>query len=134
MEFKKLQEKLENNIKDSYENGVSMLQAERLAGEFLYAMSVISSELMKVDLDSRVRKSGVKAIRAAVYLEECQKDTKKPTEAMLSAIIDSNADVLQQQNELDEAETARDELKRLFDLYDQSHIHFRTICKGAFGA
>lgn len=133
MDFKKLQEKLEDHIKDSYENGISMLQAERLAGEFLYGQLVVSTELTKLDLDSRMRKSGVKAIRAAIYLEECQKEAKKPTESMLTAIIDSNVDVIQQQNELDQIESDRDELKRLLDVYSNSHIHFRTICKGAFG-
>lgn len=128
-----MQIRLENNIKDSYESGVTLLQAEKLAGEFLHGQLIVSTELTKLDLDTRMRKSGVRAIRASVYMVESGKDTKKPTEAMLTAVLDSNSDVLEQQAELDEVESQRDELKRLLDVYSNAHIHFRTICKGGFG-
>ena len=134
MTFKELNNRLEECIKQSYEEGISMVQAERLAGEFLYAQMKVSDELKKADLDSRMRKSGVKAIRASVYLDECQKSDKKPTESTLASLIDSNSTVLSEQTDLDEAEVSRDELRRILDVYTNAHIHFRAIAKGGFGS
>lgn len=133
IEFRKMNDRLENLIREAYESGVSVLQAERLAGEFLHAQLIVSRELTNLDLDARMTKTGVKALRAAVYLEECNKESKKPTEATLAAIMDTHEGTRHMQNKLDEVESERDELKRLLDVYANAHIHYRTICKGSFG-
>src|ERR1700693_31634 len=89
---------LEGKIQASYEEGTTLEQAEKLAGEFLYAQIVVSTELKKADLNARMRKSGVKAVRAAIYLETVNNSLKRPTEAQTAAIIDSDKLVLDEQN------------------------------------
>jgi hypothetical protein len=131
--LKNLCENLETKIKNSYEAGVTMEEAERLASEFLHAQLQVSGELRKADLDSRMKKSGVKAIRAAVYLNAIKSTDRKPTEAALSSMIDSDDIVTTEQQALDEAEVERDELKRIYDVFGNAHIHFRGIAKGSFG-
>lgn len=133
MNFKQLYNKLEAKIVSSYEEGVTLEAAEKLAGEFLYAQMQTSAELKKFDLDSRMRRTGVKAIRAAIYMESASKGDKKPTEAALASMVDQHEVVQSEQNSLDTAEVERDELKRLFDVFNNAHIHFRGIAKGSFG-
>ncbi len=125
---------LEQKIAESYIDGVTMEQAERLAGEFLSAQLQVSEELKRSDLDSRMRKASLKAVRANVYLTEVSKGEKKPTEAMLSSLIDTNESVMTEQGALDEAEAERDNLKRYFDVFSQAHVHFRSIAKGSFNS
>lgn len=109
-----------------------MVEAERLAGEFLHAQMLVSGEIKKSDLSARMRKSGLKAIRAAVYTETCTASDKKPTEAMITSIIDTHEIVQSEQNELDKAEVERGELERQYDILVNAHIFFRTIAKGNF--
>lgn len=130
MTFKETCDELEGLIPDCYQNGVTLGQAESLAGRFLEAQLIVSHELTKLDLDARMRKTGVKAIRATIYLAECGKSDKKPTEGMLAALIEANPDLSAEQDGLDKAEVDRDELKRLMDVYSNAHIFFRTIMKG----
>jgi len=128
--MKELCKQLEAKIVNSYEQGVSLEDAERLASEFLYAQMQISGELKKLDLDSRMRKTGVKAVRAAIYLDIVQKSDKKPTEAQISAMLDSDQLVSGEQEALDTAEVERDDLKRYYDIFQNAHIHYRGIAKG----
>lgn len=126
-------ESLETKIQTSYEEGVTLESAERLAAEFLHAQIKISSELKNADLDSRMRKSGVKAVRAAIYLETRSKADGKPTEASIAAIIDTDKIVMDEQRSLDEAEVNRDNLERYYDIFQNAHIYFRAIARGKFG-
>lgn len=131
----KLQEQLkvlENKIQESYESGVSLDEAERLASQFLHAQLQISTELTKVDLDARMKKSGLKAIRAKAYLDIISGADKKPTEAQISSVIDSDEVVGAQQTMLDQAEAKRGELERYYDILNNAHIHYRGIAKGRF--
>ena len=132
MKFKELCDSLEAKIQDSYNEGVTLESAEKLAGEFLFAQMSVSAELKKADLSARMRKSGVKAVRAAVYIEAATKDPKKPTEAMLSSIVDTTDLVQSEQEELDKAEVERDELERFYSIFREAHVHFRGIAKGRF--
>lgn len=132
--FKELCKKLETKIQESYETGVSLQEAERLAGEFLYALIKVSDELRITDLDARTKKAGVKAIRAAVYLEAATKDPKKPSDVMLSALVDTSELVQGEQDRLDMAEVDRDALERYYNIFNQAHLHFRAIAKGSFGS
>lgn len=131
--FKDLCVELEAKIEQSYTDGIIADDAERLAGQFLYGQMAVSTELRKLDLDARMRKSGLKAIRAAVYMDAATKGDKKPTEAALSAIVDMNDIVQGEQNSLDQAEVSRDELSRYFSIFQAAHVHYRTIAKGSFG-
>lgn len=132
MKIKELLKNLEAKIQKSYEEGVTLEEAERLAGEFLHAQLVLSGELTKADLDSRMKKSGVKAIKGAIYLEIVQKAERKPTEAQLTALIDSDKIVVEQQEGLDKAEVSREELHRYYDIFLNAHIHFRNISRSKF--
>ena len=78
---------LEGKIKAAYEEGTTQPDAERLAAEFLHAQMVISSHLRKADLDARMRKSGHKAIRAAVYMGEVGKSEKKPSDTLCGVYV-----------------------------------------------
>lgn len=132
MNFKQLCDKLEAEIVQSYTEGVTIEEAEKLAGQFLHAQMQVSAELKKFDLDSRMRKTGVKAVKAAIYMDAATKPEKKPTEAMLSAIVDQHEVVQSEQTELDKAEVERDDLDRLFSVFKEAHVHFRQLSKGKF--
>lgn len=132
MSFKEMCSSLEAKIQQSYEQGTTVSEAERLSAEFLYAQILTSTELKKMDLDSRMRKSGVKAVRAAIYLDIIQKTEKKPTEAQITAQIDSDKIVIDEQGALDTAEVSRDELERYYDIFLNGHIYYRGVAKGKF--
>ncbi len=59
--FDKLCKSLESKIQQSYTDGVTLEDAEKLAGEFLGAMMAVSNELKSADLNARMRKVGEKA-------------------------------------------------------------------------
>lgn len=130
MNFKQLCEKLQSKIISSYEQGVSLEDAERLAAEFLYAQMAVSAELKKADLDSRMRKSGVKALRAAVYTDICAKADKKPTETAIESMINMDSTVSSEQDEFDKAEVERDDLERYYNIFREAHVYFRGVAKG----
>lgn len=132
MTFKQLCAELEIAIQTAYAEGVSLDEAEKLAAKFLYAQLQVSAELKKADLDAKMRKSGVKAIRAAVYISEVNKADKKPTEAYLSSYIETNEDVVTEQGALDVAEVEKAELERYYDVFANAHIYFRGVSKGRF--
>ncbi len=130
--FEKLCKSLESKIQQSYTGGVTTEDAEKLAGEFLGAMMAVSNELKNADLNARMRKVGVKAVRAAIYNDACSKADKKPTEAQLENTINLNEVVQGEQTDLDKAEVDRDGLERYYQIFREAHLHFRTIAKGRF--
>ncbi len=132
MLFTKLCQLLETKIQNTYTEGVTIEDAEKLAAEFLHAQMQVSTELRKADLDSRMRKTGVKAVKAAIYSDTCSKSDKKPTEAAIDHIINLNELVQGEQKDLDEAEVSRDDLTRYYNIFREAHIYFRGIAKGKF--
>ncbi len=132
--FNSLCSQLEAKILVAYEEGTTLEQAERLAAEFLYAQLQVSSELSKLDLSSKMRKTGVKAVKAAIYMDAATKDPKKPSDVMLQAIVDMNEVVQSEQNEFDKAEVSRAELERIYDVFLNAHIFFRGVARGNFNA
>lgn len=133
MNFKEFCETLERKIQESYTNGITMQEAERLAGEFLTAQIRVSEELKSSDLDSRMKKSGLKSIKAAIYLDIVQKADKKPTETQIASMVDSNELVTGEQTGFDEAEVNRDALERYYQIFREAHIFYRSVAKGNFG-
>lgn len=129
--LQELCQSLEASIKDAYESSVTVDDAERLAAKFLYGQMQVAQALRSQDLDARMKKSGLKAIKAAVYLAEVGKAEKKPTEAALTSLIDTDGLVQDNQNLLDTAEVDRDLLKSYFDIFNNAHIHFRGVAKGS---
>lgn len=132
MSFKQLCNNLEAKIQSTYESGVTLDVAEKLAGEFLYAQLQVSAQLKTVSLDARMRKSGVKSVRAAAYLNIVKQADKKPTETQIASMIDSDEIVGTEQQSLDKAEVDREELERYYEIFQNAHIHFRGIAKGRF--
>lgn len=126
-------ESLTLKIKSSYESGVGLEEAERLAGEFLYAQMQISDSLKVSDLDARMKKTGVKAIKAAAYMTEATKGDKKPSDTFIQAVVDQDKNVIGSQDLLDSAESERDHLQNYMNIFKEAHIHFRGIAKGRFG-
>ena len=125
-------ESLENKIKSSYEIGVTMEEAEKLAAEFLHAQLLVSNELKVVDLDARMQKSGFKAVTATVYLEIIAKSDKKPTESNIEAVINTTKLVQDSRDQLDTAEVNRDSLQNYLSIFKEAHVYFRGIAKGRF--
>lgn len=132
--MKNLLKILEDKIVSSYEEGVTAEQAEKLAGEYLYGQIRVSQALKDADLDSRMRKSGLKAVKASAYMEAASKGDKRPTEAAIAAMVDTNKLVADEQDKFDMAEVERDELERYYNIFINAHIHFRSISKGSFGS
>lgn len=124
-------EELTKDIQRSYEEGVTVEEAERLAGKFLHAQIMVSEEYRKADLDARMRKAGVKSVRAAVYMTNATKTDKKPSDTYLEAIINMDELVMGEQRGLDEAEVLVDQLRTYLSVFKEAHIHFRSIAKGA---
>lgn len=133
MNFKTLCQQLEEVIVSAYTESVTVEEAEKHAARFLHAQMTVSNALRTKDLDARMRKSGLKAVRAAVYTEEVSKHEKKPVEAQLAAVLDTNELVASAQDDLDTAEVDRDELERYYDIFHNAHLYFRGIAKtGSF--
>ena len=125
-------EELTQCIKDSYERGVTMDKAEKLAGKFLYAQVVVAEQLKLVELNARMKKSGVKAIKSAVYMEAATKTDKKPSDTLLEHHVNRDTLVQGAQNELDEAEIDTNTLERYYSIFREAHIFYRGISKQSF--
>jgi hypothetical protein len=123
---------LEAKIQATYESGVTIDVAEALAAEFLHAQIRVSEELKKADLNARMHKSGLKAVKAAVYFDIVKQNDKKPTESALEHAINTSPMVNGEQEELDVAESERDNLERYYNIFRDAHIFFRGISKGNF--
>lgn len=131
MTFQALCAHLEAKIIASYDQGVTLEEAERLAGEFLGAQLRVSSELKNTDLDMRMKKVGVKAVKAGAYLD-CANAETKLTDAGKAATVDANPDVQKEQKSFDAAEAEKEDLERYYNIFREAHIHFRGIAKGRF--
>lgn len=131
-ELVKLCEDLTVDIKNAYETSVTLEQAEKLAAKFLYGQIQVANALQSADLDARMKKTGVKAVKAAVYLEEATKGEKKPTESFLAALVDRNDLVTGEQKDFDKSEVSKQYLENTFSILKEGHIYFRGIAKGRF--
>lgn len=132
MSLKEFCSGLEKEIEKSYTEGVSVIEAERLSSKFLHALIKISDGLKTSDLDARMRKSGVKGIKAAIYLDIVQKSEKKPTETQIASMVDTNDIVQGEQERLDTAEVEKADLERYYDIFTNAHIFYRGVAKGNF--
>lgn len=130
--FKKICQELEADIHASYTSSVTLPEAEVLAAKFLHAQLAVSEELRRSDLDSRMRKAGLKAIRAAIYMEAATKDSKKPSDTLLEQMVNMNEMVSQEQNGFDKAEAERDDLERYYSIFREAHIYYRGLARGRF--
>ncbi len=117
----------EENIKEAYEHGVAPPHAIKMAARFLHAQIKAGEVFKDADLDARMKKAGLKAIKASVYLGEAGKSEKKPSDVMLSALVDQHEKVRAAQKDLDTAEVYRDEIQNYLNVFREGHIYFRKI-------
>lgn len=133
MKFKEMCTELEAIIQTAYTEGFTLADNEKLAARFLHAQMTVSAELKRSSLDARMRKSGLKAVRATIYMGICAGSDKKPTEAMIESMINTTSEVNVEQIAYDTAEVEAEELERYYDIFSNAHIFFRGAAKGAFG-
>ena len=132
-QFKEMCAELQEKIRSSYETSVTLDQAEKLAAEFLYAQMRVAQVLESSDLDARMKRSGNKAIRAAVYLSEATKSDKKPSDVMLNALVDTSPEVSGSQDAYDAAEAEKNLLENYYQIFREAHIYYRGLAKQSAG-
>lgn len=130
--IKEFCEELTEDVKRAYESSTSVEESEKLAAKFLLGQIKVGEALKSADLNARMRKSGLKAVKGAIYLEESKKGDKKPTEATLQALVDLNETVSSTQDSFDIAEVERNELENYLSVFRDAHIYFRALSKGRF--
>lgn len=130
--LKKECDELEQVITNTYTEGVTIEDAEKLAARFLGAQLKVANELSKADLDSRMKKSGLKTIKASTYLDAATQGEKKPSDTLLNNVVETNELVLASQKEFDESDVNTEMLKNYMSIFKESHIYFRGIAKGKF--
>lgn len=133
MKLETVIESLKTKLTNSYTEGISIEEAEKLAGEFLSVMWLTSDALEVSGLDARMRKAGLKAIRAAVYLDACKASDKKPSDVWLENFVTSDKLVTEEQRGFDESEERRNKLERDYEILNQGHIYFRQQSRGTNG-
>lgn len=132
MDLKAFCNELTNDIKQAYESGVEIIEAEKFAAKFLYGQIQVAEALKTQDLNARMRKTGLKAIKASVYMAEATKTDKKPSDVLLNALVDRSGLVTTAQDEFDVTEVNRNELENYFSIFKEAHIYFRGVSKGRF--
>lgn len=132
MNFPKFCQELEALIEHTYISGVTQLEAESLAARFLHAQMVVSAELKKSDLDSRMKKTGFKSVKAAIYANLKSDTSVKHTVDSLDHAINLNEVVQVEAGLLDTAEVERDELIRYYNIFREAHIYYRGVGKGKY--
>lgn len=125
-------EELSESIKAAYESSVTIEEAEKLAAKFLHGQLQVAEQLRNADLDARMKKSGLKAVKAAVYMDGATRSEKKPSDVLLDHVINQDGSVNAAQDALDKAEVNRDHLQSYFSVFKEAHIFFRGVSKGRF--
>jgi hypothetical protein len=128
-------DELKQIIVDAYEINTTMMAAEKYAALFLSAQMEVSEQLRSSELDRRMRKRGLKAIKSAVRTEaiKSSSDGRKPTEGVLEDIVNLSSLVASQEEEFDTSEVNSEALERDYNIFREAHLYFRTISKGTFG-
>ncbi len=123
---------LSTDVQRAYEEGVTVEEAERLAAKFLVAQMNVAAELASVDLDSRMKKNGVKALKSAVYMAAATAGEKKPSEGFLENHVNMSDLVQGEQNSYDAADARKESLGIYLSIFKDAHIYFRGVAKGRF--
>lgn len=130
--IKKHCDDLQQAVQHAYDAGVTMEEAERLAAKTLGVQLDLAAALASADLDARMRKNGVKAVKAQAYMEEIGAHDKKPSEGFLEQSVNLNPLVNKEIDAYEKAENAREELQSYFGIFKDAHIYFRGISKGRY--
>lgn len=127
-------EELKLAIESAYSEGVSIAEAEKLAARTLLVRMELSDEIKSASLDTKMKKHGVKAVRAAAYMAEIAKHEKKPAEGLLEHTVNLSEEVAGEEQVYAEAEANLDRLASYLDIMKDAHLYFRQISKGTFEA
>ena len=92
----------------------------------------LADELRVTDLDARMKRHGVKAVKAAVYTQEVAKHEKKPSEGFLENAVNLDKMVADEESAYAQADTTKDQLANYLDIFKDAHIYFRGIAKGNY--
>lgn len=125
-------QELETTVQAAYEDGVTIEAAEKLAARMLAAQMKIAMQLASTDLDARMKKNGVKAMKAAAYMDEIAKHEKKPSEGFLENAVNANEIVGKEADAYEKADAEKDALATYLGIFKDAHIYFRTLAKGSF--
>ena len=125
---------LKSEVELAYDEGVSMERAERLAAKCLGAQLRIAERLATADLDARMKKNGLKTVKANAYMRAATSAEKKPTESMIDAMITQDKDVANSAEWYDRADAEKESLTIYLGIFRDAHIYFRGIAKGRYDA
>ncbi len=128
----KIYDELKSAIERAYEQGTTMLEAEKLAALTLTARLQLADEIEIAFIDFKMKKHGVKAVRGAIYIEILSNSEKKPTEAAIEAQVNLNGLVGGEEERYATAEADYHRLAAYLDVFKDAHLYFRNICKGTF--
>jgi hypothetical protein len=123
---------LKATIDRIYNEGCTIIEAERLAARTLSIRLDISDRIKEVDLDARMKRHGVKAIRAQAYMDELVKYDKKPAEGLLDHAVNLSELVSAAEGLYSSADTEVDRLKAYLDVFKDAHLYFRNIARGTY--
>lgn len=133
MTFNEYIGQLEKKIQQAYTQDLTLEEREKLAAEFLEAQLKVSKELKNASLEARMRRTGVKAVKAAVYLAEIAKNEKKPSDVLLNALVDTNKLVQDEEEAYIQLEENANELDRIYNVTREAHTFFRQSSRGVQG-
>lgn len=119
-------------VDQAYNEGVTMEAAERYAARFLSAQLHVAEELAQMDLDARMKKNGLKAIKSSVYMAAATATEKKPSEGFLENTVNLDPLVSNAQERFDTSDSRKESLSLYLGIFKDAHIYFRGIAKGRF--
>jgi hypothetical protein len=125
-------EQLVKIVRTAYESGTTMDEAERHAARFLEAQLNVAAELASLDLDARMKKNGMKAARAQIYLDLCAGSEKKPSDTFLEQQVTLDRTVNLAVDLYEKADARRENLTLYLGIFKDAHVYFRGIAKGAY--
>ncbi len=123
---------LKKSIESAYQEGVTIPQAEKLASKTLLVRMQLADEIQCNDLDARMKRQGVKAVRGQEYTRIATASDKKPTETAIESQINTSELVIDAENEYAIADTAKDRLQLYSGILADAHIFFRYTARGTF--
>jgi hypothetical protein len=104
---------------------VSYTEAERRAGEFLYAMSEVTN-LKHVFSSEKIK---LLTVQTTTYASEMGRGTAKTvTENKLTA--EASSEYIMAREGLEEVDNDISYLRAMFDVYQNAHVFYRQLAKG----
>lgn len=125
-------QELRDFVTEAYEQGTTIEEAEKIAARCLGAQLDIAKALSTADLDSRMKKNGMKASKAKAYSVEMNKYDKKPSDSVLENAVALDPLANQSVDAYEKADAKREELTLYFGIFKDAHIYFRGIAKGSY--